>query len=118
MNCSLDKIPQSGSFLYDDSEQVIRGVTWQVTSREDVTKEFRDKRKVEFDVNTKVNLYPIILLGGGDTEWVACAIGKENMAGQHCNHCQRSQKDFIQGPGEPWTNDKIKVAADYYQHIL
>jgi hypothetical protein len=44
-NRSWDEIPQSGSFLYDDSEQVIRGVTWQISSREDVTKEFRDKKK-------------------------------------------------------------------------
>jgi hypothetical protein len=117
-NNSWDEIPQSGSFVYDQGEQVIHGVTWQISSREDVTKEFRDKRKVEFDVNSKVELFPIILLGGGDTEWVACAIGKENMAGQHCNHCQRSQKDFIQGLGEPWTIETIKVAADYYQNIL
>jgi hypothetical protein len=117
-NNSWDEIPQSGSFVYDDSEQVIRGVTWQISSREDVTKDFRDKRKIAFNVNTNVNLYPIIILGGGDTEWVACAIGKENMAGQHCNHCQRSQKDFVQGLGEPWTIEKIKVAADYYNNIL
>jgi hypothetical protein len=66
-NASWDEIPQSGSFLYDNSEQVIRGVTWQISSREDVTKEFREKRKVEFDVNTKIELFPIITLGGGDT---------------------------------------------------
>jgi hypothetical protein len=28
---------------------------------------------------------------------------KEQMAGQYCNHCQRSQKDFVQGLGKPWT---------------
>jgi hypothetical protein len=35
-----------------------------------VTKEFRDGKKVEFTPNTIVELHPIILLGGGDTEWV------------------------------------------------
>jgi hypothetical protein len=44
-------------------------------------KEFRDGRKIELDFYTTVELYPILLLGGGDTEWVSCAIGKENMAG-------------------------------------
>jgi hypothetical protein len=77
--------------------------------REDVTKEFRDGKKDEFTPDTIIELYRIILLGGGDTEWVSCAIGKENMAGQHCNHCQWSQKDFIEGLGEPWTIQKIKM---------
>jgi hypothetical protein len=80
-----------------------------------VTKEFRDGRKVKFTPHTIVELYPIILLGGGDTEWVLCAIRKENMAGQHCNYCQRSKKDFIKGLGEPWTIQKIKNAADHYR---
>jgi hypothetical protein len=48
-------------------------------------------------------MYPIVLLGGGDTEWVACALGKENMTGAHCNHCWRSKKDFHLGRGELWT---------------
>jgi hypothetical protein len=74
-----------------------------MSTREDVTKEFLEKRKVEFNVNTKVDLYPIVILAGGDTEWITCAIGKENITGQHCSHCQRSQKDFMQGLGDPWT---------------
>jgi hypothetical protein len=80
-----------------------------------VTKEFCDGKKDEFTPDTIIELYRIILLGGGDTEWVSCAIGKENMAGQHCNHCQWSQKDFIEGLGEPWTIQKIKNAADHYR---
>jgi len=51
-------------------------------------------------------------------EWVACAVGKENMAGQHCNHCQQLQKDFVRGLGKPWTIEKIKVAANYFNNIL
>ncbi len=87
-NSSWDEIPQTGYFTYNKVEKTISGVGWQVSSREDVVKEFRDGRKIELDVYTTVELYPILLLGGGDTEWVSCAIGKENMAGQHCNHCQ------------------------------
>jgi hypothetical protein len=83
-----------------------------------VVKELRDGRKIELDVYTTVELYHILLLGSGDTEWVSCAIGKESMAGQHCNHCQRSAKDFIQGLGEPWTIEKIKTAAGHYQNRL
>lgn len=43
-----------------------------------MTKEFRDGNMIEFDANTTVQLYPIILfLGGGDTKWVSCVLGKE-----------------------------------------
>jgi hypothetical protein len=100
-NDSWDEIGQTGSFIFNSDDNSIIGVSWQVSSREDVTKEFRDGKKVELIPNTIVELYLIILLGGGDTEWVSCAKGKENMAGQRCNHCQRSQKDFIEGLGEP-----------------
>jgi hypothetical protein len=41
-------------------------------------KEFRGGRKIEFDAYTTVKLYPILLLGGVDTGWVSCVIGKEN----------------------------------------
>ena len=40
------------------------------------------------------------------------------MAGQHCNHCQRSTQDFVQGLGEPWTIEKIKTSAGHYQNRL
>jgi hypothetical protein len=83
-----------------------------------VTKEFREGKKIAFSAGTTVQLYPIVLLGGGDTEWVSCAIGKENMAGQHCNHCKQSQKDFVKGLGEPWAIEKIKNAADHYRNQL
>jgi hypothetical protein len=53
-------------------DTLINGVAWQVSSREDVTKEFRDRKKIAFSANTTVQLYPIVLLGGGDTEWVSC----------------------------------------------
>jgi hypothetical protein len=111
-------LAQTGSFIFNTFENSISGVGPQVSSMEDVTKEFRDGRKIELDANTTVQLYPIILLGGGDTEWVSCAIGKENMAGQHCNHCQQSQKDFVQGLDKPWTIEKIKNLTDHYQNQL
>jgi hypothetical protein len=117
-NTSWDDIAQTGCFIFNPVDNLISGVSWQVSSWEDVTKEFWDGKKIVFDANTTVQLYPIILLGGGDTKWVLCAISKENMAGQHCNHCQRSQKDFAQGLGKPWTIQKIKNAADHYQNQL
>jgi hypothetical protein len=67
-NDSLDKIGQTGSFIFNSDDNSISGVSWQVSSREDVTKEFRDGKKVEFTPDTIVELYPIILLIGGDTE--------------------------------------------------
>jgi hypothetical protein len=85
---SWNEIRQTGYFIFDKVEKAISGVGWQVSSRKHMMKEFRDGRKIEFDVGTTVKLFPIVLLGGGDTEWVSCDIGKENMAGQHCNHCQ------------------------------
>jgi hypothetical protein len=114
-NDSWDEIGQTESFIFNSDNNSISGVSWQVSSREDVTKEFRDGKKVEFTLVTIIEVYPIILLGGEDTEWVSCAIEKENMAGQHCNHCQRSQNDFIEGLGEPWTIQKMKNAADHYR---
>jgi hypothetical protein len=47
-----------------------------------------------------------------------CAIGNENMTGQHCNHCKRSQEDFVKGLGEPWKTKEIKNAADHYRNQL
>jgi hypothetical protein len=48
-------------------------------------------------------MYLFVVLGGGDIEWVTCALGKENMGGAHCNHCRCSKKDFRLGGGELWT---------------
>jgi hypothetical protein len=117
-NASWDDTAQTGCFIFNPVDNLSSGVSWQVSSGEDVTKEFRNGKNIVFDANTTVQLYPIILLGGSDTKWVSCAIGKENMAGQHCNHCQRSQKDFAQGLGKPWTIQKIKNGVDRYQNQL
>ncbi len=48
-NSSWDEIPQTGYFTYNKVEKRINGVGWQVSSREDVVKEFRDGRKIELD---------------------------------------------------------------------
>ena len=64
-------------------------------------------------------MYPRIVSGGGDTEWVACALVKENMAGEHCNHCRRSKNDFHLGRGEPWSLESIaKTAKTFQEEIL
>jgi hypothetical protein len=73
-------------------------------------KEVRDGRKIEFDVDTTVELYLIILLGDSDTAWVRCgAIGKKIMAGQHCNHHQRQAMDCQKTHG---------TVASGYCHLL
>ncbi len=60
-------------------------------------------------------MFRVVVVGGGDTEWVACALGKENMAGAHCNHCQRSKKDFHLGRGEPWTLASIAAMSQTFR---
>ena len=81
-------IEQRGSLLYDPTAKVISGVSWQNPDREEVKKEFQDGRVVGFSNSSTLIMYPMIVLGGGDTEWVVCALEKENMAGAHCNHCR------------------------------
>jgi hypothetical protein len=41
-NESWDEIAQTGSFLFNSDESSISGVIWQVSSKENVAKEFRD----------------------------------------------------------------------------
>jgi hypothetical protein len=73
-------------FLYDPTTKQISGVSWQNIDREKVKKEFLDGGVVRFLASCTLEMFPVVVLGGGDTEWVACALGKENMAGSHCNH--------------------------------
>jgi hypothetical protein len=56
-------------------------------------------------------MFSVVVLGGGDTKWVACALGKENMAGAHCNHCRWSKKDFHLRRAEPWTLASIAAVS-------
>jgi hypothetical protein len=86
-----DKIVQTGSFEFNMVEKFNQW-SWLAS----IIKGRCDKRVpewreiVESNTNTTVQLYLIILLGGGNTaEWVSWAIETENMAGQHCNHCQQ-----------------------------
>ena len=60
-------------------------------------------------------MFPVVVLGGGDTKWVACALGKENMTGAHCNHCRRSKKDFHLGRTESWTLASIAARSQTFQ---
>jgi hypothetical protein len=71
-----------------------------------------------FSSNTTLEMYPVVVLGGGDTEWVACALGKENMAGAHCNHCRRSKVDFHLGRGELWQLESIASTAKTFQEVV
>jgi hypothetical protein len=93
-------------------------VSWQNLDREEVKKEFRNGRSVRFSATATLEMYPFVLLGGGDTKWVACALGKENMAGAHCNHCRRSTKDLHLGQGDPWTLSSIADTAKTLQDVI
>jgi hypothetical protein len=104
-------IEQSGSLLYDPTSKEILGVLWQNIDWEEVKKEFRDGRMVCFSASSTLEIYPMVVLGGGDTEWVSCALGKENMAGTHCNHCCGSKKDFHLRHGELWTLASLTTMA-------
>jgi hypothetical protein len=104
-------IEQSARLLYDPTTKEITGVSWQNINREEVKKEFRDGGSVTFSASSTLEMYPIVVLGGGDTEWVSCALGKENMAGAHCNHCNRTTKDFHLGRGELWTLATLAAMA-------
>ena len=80
------------------------GVLWQNINIEGVKKEFcYCDGLVRFSASSTLKIYPIVVLEGGNTEWVSCALGKENMAGAHCNHCNRPKRDFHIGCGELWT---------------
>jgi hypothetical protein len=109
---------QSGGLLYDPITKEISGAWWQDINREEVKKEFRDGGIVRFSNASTLKMYPIVVLGGGDTEWVSCALGKENMAGAHCNHCNRSKKDFNLGRGELWTLASLAAMARTFREEI
>jgi hypothetical protein len=94
---------QSARLLHNPAIEEITGVSWQNVDREEVKKELRDGGSVAFSASSTLEMHPVVVLGGGDAEWVSCALGKENLAGAHCNHCNRATKDFHLGRRELWT---------------
>jgi hypothetical protein len=92
-------IEQSGSLLYDTNTKTISGVSGQNLEWEVVKKEVCDGHVAEFLTTSSLEMFPVIVLGGGDTEWMTCTIGKENTTGAHCNHCRQSKVDFHLGHG-------------------
>jgi hypothetical protein len=104
-------IEQTGRLLYNPTTKEILGVSWQTIDRKEVKKEICNVGVVQFLASSTLEMFPVVVLGGGDTEWVACALGKVNMAGAHCIHCRRSKKDFHLGRGEPWTLASIAAMS-------
>jgi hypothetical protein len=97
-------LQQSGSLLYDPTSKEISGILWEYIDQEEVKKEFRHGCVVCFSASSTLEMYLMAVLGGGDTEWVACALGKEYMTGAHCNHCRGSKNNFHLGRRrELWT---------------
>jgi hypothetical protein len=111
-------VEQSGSLLYDATTREISGVSWQNLERESVEKKFRDGHVIKYSATCTIEMYPIVVLGSGDTEWVACALGKEGMAGAHCNHCNRSTGNFHLGRGDPWTLESIAAMARHFRDVI
>jgi hypothetical protein len=93
-------IEQTGRLLLNATNNAITGVSWQNINSEEVRKEFCDGGVVPFLASSTLEIFPVVVLGGGDTEWVACALGKENMAGAHCNH---KKLPAVQEGFSPWT---------------
>jgi hypothetical protein len=96
----METIEQSGTLLYNPITEAIYDVScWQNLDQEEVKKDFRDGHVVGFSATSTLEMYPsIIVIGGGDTKWVAwCAFGKENMSGAHWNHCQHLKIGFHLG---------------------
>jgi hypothetical protein len=101
----------ASSLLNDPTSQAISGISLQnLDDRKDVKKESCNGHVVEFSTTCTLEMYPIVVLGGGDTEWVACSLGKENMAGVHCSHCQWSKIYFHLRHGKLWTLESILAA--------
>jgi hypothetical protein len=79
---------------------------------------FTNGRVIQFSASSTLEMFPVVVLGGGDTQWVACALGKENMASAHCNHCWRSKKDFHLGRGELWKLSSLAATAQTFREVI
>eukprot|EP00957_Ditylum_brightwellii_P120106 9164758-Ditylum_brightwellii.AAC.1 len=63
---------------------------------------------------TTLNTYPTVVLGTGDMEFQALALGKEFLL-CHCNHCEQNQLSFGNGASEPLTLKKLADAAEVHR---
>jgi hypothetical protein len=95
------------------------GISWQNIYHEEVKKELGDGQVVGFSAISTLEMYPIVVLGGGNTKLVACAHGKENMAGAHYNqHSRQSKIDFHLKGGELWKPDSIAAMPRTFQEDI
>jgi hypothetical protein len=61
-------IEQTGRLLFNATiKNAIMGVSWQNIDREEVTKELRDGGVVQFSASSTLEMFPVVVLGGGDT---------------------------------------------------
>jgi hypothetical protein len=65
-NEGWDEIAQKDTLFSNLDESSISEVSWRVSSRKDMTKEFCDGKKIDFNFKTMVQLYVEVLLGGGE----------------------------------------------------
>ena len=90
-----------------------------VDCRKDSTKVLSDS-KVLSDINAslielKEANAKVRLFGSGDLAWYSTALGKPDMAGQHCWRCMSRLRDYQKAPcfvGRPWTLHLMKETCD------
>jgi hypothetical protein len=110
-----DALENTGSLVCDAAAKEIRGVAWQNAEHETVQVDFQ--RTVPFSLtDAKSKVFPVVVLGGGDTQWISCALGKESHDDVACDHCK--QKHLGDGIGELWTLESLKEAAATFDGIL
>ncbi len=109
--------PKSARFLIEEEEDTVTGqpkttiiaITWE-SPEGTVVREFEES--IIFDNKTKFRVLPLVVLGSGDHEWQAIAVGKENYSSKWCTYCDRRCGHLGEGRGEPWTLQRLKDTHD------
>jgi hypothetical protein len=100
--------------VHDATAKDILGVAWQNAEHEKVQVDF--PRPAPFSLtDARLKVFPLVVLGGGDTQWISCALGKEICDGVACDHC--TQKHLGDGVGELWWLESLKEAAATHDAI-
>jgi hypothetical protein len=103
-----DALESTGSLLCVAAAKDILGVAWQNAEHQKFQVDF--PRPVPFSLmDARLKVFPVVVLGCDNTQWILCALGKESCDSVACDHCR--QKDLGDGVGESWSLDSSKEAA-------